>query len=182
MTPQTARTGLLAVLGLALLNVFVPLSLLWLAARRRPWSIRVLMALPVAAAVPLTAFQAVEPLLPVPPLSSPLPSSPLALFALGSAVGVPLVAYVILVGVTLLRRTLAYSCLAGRLHAPRLVHDRGIWLWFDMRKMPTIERYGRSGWDLGLLPGAYVVSVLMLILFPIRQTSRWLTRRATASS
>ena len=115
MTPQTARTGLLAVVGPGSANVFVPDTLLWLAARRRPWSLRVLMALPVAAAVPLTAFQAVEPT-PVPPPSAPLPSSPLALFALGSAAGVPLVAFVILVGVTLLRRRWRHPDLPDRVH------------------------------------------------------------------
>ena len=181
MTPQTARTGLLAVLGLALLNVFVPLSLLWLAARRRPWSLRVLMALPVAAAVPLTAFQAVEPLLPVPPPSAPLPSSPLALFALGSAAGVPLLAFLLVVGVTLLRkrwRTLifltGFTLLASFTMA-------AIWLWFDMRSMPPIEHYSRSGSELALVPGACVASVLMVVIWLTRQSTRWITRRATRS-
>ncbi len=180
MTPQTARTGLLAVLGLALLNVFVPSSLLWLAARRRPWSLRVLMALPVAAAVPLTAFQAVEPLLPVPPPSAPLPSGSLALFALGSAAGVPLVAYVILVAVTLLRRRWRNLLFLTGFTLLASFTTAAIWLWFDMRTMPSIERYSRSGWDLALLPGACVIGVLMLIIWPIRQTTRWITRRAQA--
>ncbi len=177
MTPHTARTSLLAVTGLALLNVFVPLSLLWLAARRRPWSLRVSMALPVAVAVPLTAFQAVEPLLPIPPPSAPLPSGSLALFALGSAAGVPLIAYVILLAMTLLRRRwrnllflTAFTLLASFTTA-------AIWLWLDMRTMPAIERDSRSGWDLALLPGACAIGVLMLIICPIRQTTRWITRR-----
>ncbi len=182
MTPQTARTGLLAVLGLALLNVFVPLSLLWLAARRRPWSLRVLMALPVAAAVPLTAFQAVEPLLPVPSASTPLPSSPLALFALGSAAGVPLVAFVLVVGLTLFRkrwRTLIFLTGFTLLSSFTIA---AIWLWFDMRTMPPIEHYSRSGSELALVPGACAASVLMLIIWLTRQTSRWITRRATRPS
>jgi hypothetical protein len=182
MTPQTARTGLLAVLGLALLNVFVPLSLLWLAARRRRWSLRVLMALPVAAAVPLTAFQAVEPVLPIPSPSAPLPSSPLALFALGSAAGVPLVADVIVVAVTLLRRRWrALIFLTGFTFLASFTMA-AIWLWFDMRAMPAIEHYSCSGWDLALLPGACILSALIMIIWPIRQTSRWITRRAARPS
>ena len=47
---------LLACGGLALLNVVLPLGILRLAAGRRRWSMRVLVALPIAAVVPLMAY------------------------------------------------------------------------------------------------------------------------------
>ena len=43
------------------------------------------MALPIAAAVPLSAFLSIEPVIPIPTPSAPLPSSPMTLFALGTA-------------------------------------------------------------------------------------------------
>ena len=46
----------LALGGLALINVVVPLLILKLATRRRVWGVRMLMALPVVVAIPMTAF------------------------------------------------------------------------------------------------------------------------------
>ncbi len=179
VAPHTLRTGLLAVIGLALLNVFLPLGILCLVARRRPWNLRVLMALPVVAAVPLTVFLAVERLLPVRAPSAPLPTSPQALFILGSAAGVPLIAYVIFLAAFLLRRRwrtvvflIGFTLLASFLIA-------AIWLGFDMRTMPSIERYSRTGWELPLLPGASLVSVGLMMIWITRQTYLWITRRAT---
>ena len=37
------------------------------------------------------------------------------------------------------------------------------WLWFDMKSMPSIERYGWQGWYLVGVPGAYAASVLLLV-------------------
>ena len=53
-----------SVAALAFLNVVVPLAILRLAARRRPWSVRLLMAVPVAVAVPLSVFLAFEDRMP----------------------------------------------------------------------------------------------------------------------
>ncbi len=50
--------------ALAILNVVAPLAFLWLAARRRPFTIRLLMAIPLAAALPLCVIQTVEPMIP----------------------------------------------------------------------------------------------------------------------
>ncbi|MHB1557755.1 MAG: hypothetical protein ACYC61_09765, partial [Isosphaeraceae bacterium] len=55
--------GFLTMIVLALVNLAIPLGLLKLAARRRPWSMRLLLALPLAAAVPLYALQFFEPLI-----------------------------------------------------------------------------------------------------------------------
>jgi hypothetical protein len=137
-----------------------------------------LMALPVAAAVPLTAFLALEPLMPVPKPPTPLPSSPMALFALGTLAGVPVVFYVLLGGWSLVRwrwRTLAL--LAGFTVVVSLA-IAAIWLRVDMRDMPAIEHYSRSGWHLTLLPGAAVVGALTLIGWAIRGISRSIRWRA----
>jgi hypothetical protein len=179
MDPQTARTGLLAMVGLALLNVALPLGILRLAAWRRPWSLRALMALPVAAAVPLTAFPTLEPLIPIPPPTAPLPSSPIALFALGTLAGVPLVAYVALAGWSLIRRRFKTLALLAGFTALASLAIAATWLWADMRFMPTIEHYCPSGWYLVLIPGALVASLLMLIGLAIGSMHRWITWRAT---
>jgi hypothetical protein len=99
---DAVRTGLRAVVGLALLNVVPPRVILRLAAGRRPWSLRLLMALPIAAAVPLTAFLTLEPLIPI--LPDPFPSSAKILYALGTLAGIPAVACAILVDWSLIRR------------------------------------------------------------------------------
>ncbi len=73
------RTGVLALVGLALINAALPLGILRLAASGRPWTLRALMMLPIAAAVPMTAYVTLEPLIPT--LPSPYPASPIRVFA-----------------------------------------------------------------------------------------------------
>ena len=182
MAPHTAQTGVFALVGLALLNVFVPLGILWLAAGRRPWSLRALMALPVAAAVPLAAFLALEPLMPIPTATSPLPSSPIKLFALGTVVGAPLVFFVMLAGWSLIRRRWRTLSLMTCFAILCSVAIAAIWLRLDMRDMPAIERYSRSGWYASLLPGAFVVGAVTLIGWMIRGMSRGITRRPPRAS
>ena len=177
MAPETARAGVLALFGLALLNLFVPLGILWLAARRRPWSLRALMALPVAAAVPLSAFLTLEPLMPIPAPTSPLPSSPLALFALGTAAGVPVVFFAVVAGWTLVRRRWRNLGLIVGFTALSSLAIAAICLRLDMRAMPAIEHYNRSGWYFALLAGASVAGALMLIGWPIRAVIRGIRRR-----
>jgi hypothetical protein len=178
LAPQTARTGLLAVVGLALINVVLPLGMLRLVARRRPWNLRALMALPVAAAVPLSAFLALEPLIPIPTPPTLLPASPMALFALGTVAGVPVVFYVVLAGWSLIRRRWRIPALLASLTVIASVAIAAIWVWVDMRDMPAIEHYSWSGSYLALVPGALVASTLMLIGWAIRGTTRWIRWRA----
>ena len=93
---------LVAMAGLALFNVFLPLLILRLVALRRPWTMRLLMMLPVAAALPLTAFSVVEPL--VPSIPSPYPASTKTVFFVGSLAGVPIVSFVATAGWILIQR------------------------------------------------------------------------------
>jgi len=150
--------GFVYVFGLALVDVVLPLVILRLAARPRVWSVRFLMALPVAAAVPLTVFLALEPL--VPALPDPFPSSARLLFILGTLAGIPVVAYMIMVAATLLRRRWRRLALLAGLTVLAAVVLGLIWLWSDMRAMPAIEHYTWSGWYQVVLPAAYVVGML----------------------
>ncbi len=178
MDLQTAWTGLLEVVGLALINVFLPLGILCLAARRRPWSLRALMALPIAAAVPLSAFLALEPVIPIPTPTAPLPSSPMTLFALGTAAGVPVVTYVVLAGWSLIRWRWRTLGLLGGLTVLASLMIAAIWLWADLRNMPANEHYSPSGWYVALLPGAIIASALVLIGLAIKRLNRWIRWRA----
>ena len=153
--------GFLFVIALALLNVAVPLAVLRLAARRRPWTVRLLMALPVAAAIPLMALLAIEPILAA--RADPWVASAKLEFALGSIAGIPIVVIAALA---------CRSVLCGRIKAlARLIAFTmltsfiigAVWLWFDMKSMPAIERYGRTGWYLVLWPGAYTAGLLLSV-------------------
>jgi hypothetical protein len=42
--------------------------------------------------------------------------------------------------------------------------------------MPAIEHYGRPGWYLVFVPGAYAAGMLILIAWPMRRAYRWLKR------
>ena len=155
------ESGLLAVIALALTNVFLPLLILRLAARRRPWTIRLMMLLPVAAAVPLSAFVVLEPMIPV--LPAPYPSSSKVLFTLGTLAGIPIVSLVAAAGWSLVRRRWRHLFVLAGLTVMASFSVGLAWLWIDARSMPAIEHYTWSGWYLAVLPGAYAVGVLMLM-------------------
>ncbi len=171
-----------ALLGLALVNVVLPLGLLRLAARRRPWTLRVLMLLPVAAAIPLASYLGFEPLLPA--KVDPLPPNPKLLFALATAAGMPVLVWVwFAIAALFRRRGRALGGLVLLTVVTSLV-IASIWLHFDRRLMPAIEHYGRSGWLLVLVPGAYAAAVLLILGWALGSFYRWLRRpdrRATAT-
>ena len=166
-------------IGLALFNVFLPLGILRLVALRRPWTLRLMMALPVAAAVPLTAFVALEPLIPA--LPAPYPASTRVLFTLGSLAGIPIVCY------AAQRRAGTFcDCDGG--------HRRSwsgspfwrpwpiglVWLRIDTTSMPAIEHYAWSGWYLAVLFGAYAIGILIPTAWVLRGIVR-LPRRSQPS-
>ena len=178
----TAPSWVFALVGLALVNVVLPIAMLRLAARRRPWTLRLLMMLPVAAAVPLCAYLAVEPLMPA--QVDPLPPYPKLLFALATIAGIPVVIWLASAAMSLIRlRWKTLAVLAGlTLLASAII--AAAWLRFDSRAMPALEHYGRSGWYLVLLPGAYAAGLMTLVGWMLRRTYRWLKRprrSATAS-
>ena len=95
------RWGILGAAGLAFVNVFVPLLVLRLVAGRRRFSIRALMALPIAASIPLMCFLTLEPSLPVG--SRPLVGTEKRLFTVATIAGVPIVFFVIWIAKSLVR-------------------------------------------------------------------------------
>ena len=117
-------TGFLAATGLALVNVLLPIALLRLAARRRPWTVRLLMAVPLAVAVPLMVFRARETLLPEE--IGTLPLSARSVFVLDTLAGLPIVVYAVFAVWSLVRRRwrtvavlAALTILARRSSGPR---------------------------------------------------------------
>jgi hypothetical protein len=166
--------GFLIAIGLALVNVVVPLGLLRLAARRRPWTLRLLMVLPIAAAVPLWMFQTVGPHLPLQLGSQQVTVR--MVFVGGTLLGLPIVVWAWSVVAGLVRfRWRRLALLAGLTIAASAV-VAGMWLTIDMRTMPAIEHYDRSGWYLTAVPGVYAVGVLMMIGWALRGGFRWLRR------
>ena len=148
-------SGLLAASGLALFNVFLPLGILRLAARRRPWTLRLLMALPVAAAVPLTAFVALEPLIPT--LPAPYTVSSRVLFTLGTLAGIPIVTFAAIIGDSVIRRRWKRLALLAGLTVLASLATAAIWIRLDLpaRCRPSSITTSRAGiWRScrGLMP------------------------------
>ena len=131
--------GFLAATGLAFVNVFVPLWLFRLVAGRRRFSIRALMALPLAAAVPLTAFLLLEPVLPVG--STPSLAAEKQIFIAGTLAGLPIVSYLVWMAKSFARLRWRLAALQIVLTALISLSIAAVWLWFDSKSMASIERY-----------------------------------------
>jgi hypothetical protein len=169
-----APSWVFTLMGLALVNVVLPIAMLRLAARRRPWTLRVLMMLPVVAAIPLCSYMALEPLMPA--QVDPLPPYPKLLFALATIAGLPILTFAILAGWSLVRLRWKRIVMLAGLTVLASAAIAVTWLWFDSRTMPAVEHYGRSDWYLVLVPGAYAAGLLVLIAWPLRRAYRWLKR------
>ena len=106
-----------------LINVCIPVAILWLATRRRFWSVRLLLALPVVAAILLTGYSALSSLILDRPQTTVPPWWGVLLGAvLLWMVGLPIVAYATafvlsLVRVRWLKRLLALPVVAAILVA-----------------------------------------------------------------
>ncbi len=105
-----------------------------------------LMALPIAAALPLMCFLLLEPLLPVG--STPLLGSETRLFTAGTLAGVPIVFYVLWMGASLARLRWKTALVLAGLTVLASLSIAAVWLRFDMKSMPAIEHYGSTGWYL----------------------------------
>ena len=151
--------GFLAALGLAVVNVAVPFLIVRVArGRHRYLSLRALMALPVAAAVPLMVLVTVVPRLPL--SVSPLLSSTIRLFVSGTVAGVPMLLCIGWMGASMVRGRLRLILALGALSLVTTLMVAGGWLWVAGRSMAAIEHYWWEGWELVLLPGAYAAAVL----------------------
>ncbi len=156
--------------GLAVVNVAVLLLVFWLAARRRSWSLLPLMALPLAAAIPLRVFQFVEAMIPGEIGGRPFASS--TIFLAATAAGVPIVALAAAIARAFFGVNWRALAIIAGLTLAVSVLIAAIWIGIDSRKMPAIERYDRSDWPLLALPGAFVSGVLVLAGWSFRGLSR----------
>jgi hypothetical protein len=173
--------GLAAASVLALVNVIVPVLILRLArGRRRYWSIRALMALPVAAAVPLMVFLTLVPRLPLG--ASPLLATEMRMFVTGTLAGLPILLCLVWLASSLVRvRWRPVLALLGLIVVTTVVVAGG-WLWFDRRSMAAIEHYGREGWELVLLPGVYAAAVLWVLARGLRGAYRFVRHRPASQN
>jgi hypothetical protein len=164
--------GLLAAMGLAAVSVFVPVLIVRLArGRRRNYTIRALMSVPVAVAVPLVVYLTLVPRLP--PSESPLLATDGRMFVTGTLAGVPMVACVIWIGASVRRRR--WRGLIGLVVVAVMatIAVAGGWIWVDRKEMATVEHYGWEGWELVLLAGAYVAAVIWGVVKVVVRVYGW---------
>ena len=165
----------LALVGLALVNFGLPLALLRLVAGRRWRSLRLVMALPAAAAIPIIVFKTLEPSLPPPP--APLPSSPALVLLIGSLAGMPILVWPAVAGWAVARRRWRALAWFVGLMALMGLAIGAVWILRDQRTMPPIEQYDWSGWAWPLAPGALVASVLVPLGWSARRAANLVARR-----
>jgi hypothetical protein len=190
--PQTY----LSVAGLALLNVVVPLAILRLATRRRRGSLPLLMALPVAVAVPVAGFLfrfkslwpprdddpsawVADRTFALTSLAGHPGTAPaqddrflLAVFALTSLAGLPVLVYLTAAVMTLVRRRWGRLALLIGLTVVVGVMIGLVWLGMDRQSTLALEHYTWSGWYEVAMPAAYVVGLLALVEWLARGLSR----------
>ncbi len=145
--------------GLALVNVILPLAIvLWARGRRRFWHIRALMVLPLAAAIPLMTYLTLAPWMPS--HLNALLSSEARILLVATLAGLPFVYYVAVMGASVVRRRgRALIALVGVTVLTAVVVAAG-WTWLDRKSMAGMEHYEWEGWELVMLPGAYMAAVL----------------------
>jgi serine/threonine protein kinase/outer membrane protein assembly factor BamB len=173
--PWLGRGNLLmgfVVLGLvAMINIVVPLALLRLATRRRVWSLRLLLSLPIIVALPLGMFLAMSRTL-TPPLDEPETWVAMRTLALSSLGGLPVLVFAAMAGRCVVRRRAIRTAWLVGLTASASMVIALLWLRQDMESMVPLEHYNWHGWYLVLAAGAYAAGVLGLV--------GWLVGRAAA--
>jgi hypothetical protein len=177
------RTYLL-VAWLALLSVVVPLATLRLATRRPISSLRLVIALPAAAAIPVAGFLYRLGSWTL-PLDDPSTWAAAGTFALTSLAGLPILFYLTAAASILVRRHWRRLLLLLALTVIASVLLGGIWLGWDSHRMRDVERehYNWSDWYEAVLPGVYAVGVLALVAWAVRRLIRfavWLERWTAA--
>jgi hypothetical protein len=138
------------------------------------------MTLPVAAAVPLAALLTFDP--SVLANATLLSLSPKVLFGFGTLAGLPVAICAALIASSAFRRRWRRLVkLVGLTLLITVVIGAG-WLWFDMRSMPAIEHYERSGWELVILVGAYAVGAGAILAWFGRKVFRLAWRPKVSGS
>ena len=176
LTGVVGPWGFVAACGLALVNVILPVLMLRPVAGRHQFNVRALMAVPGrrrhTADVVLDARARAAGGHKCAHIDRE------ALFMTGTVAGLPMVVSAVLVAWSLAHgRFRSLAALAGLTTLASLV-IAAVWVWYDMKSMPSIERYGRWGWCLAALPGAYAASVLLSVAWAILAMRRVVTRPA----
>jgi tRNA A-37 threonylcarbamoyl transferase component Bud32/outer membrane protein assembly factor BamB len=168
--PQPA--SYLSVACLALINVAMPLGILWLATRHRVSRVKLLMALPIFVAIPVATFfyrfGAVSA-----PLDDPATWADISSFVVTSVLGVPVLAYVAAAGVAAARRRWRPVATLIALTVIISVFLGVAWLARDRQVMLALEHYTWAGWYHVFLPGAYTVGLLALGAWAVRGLIRF---------
>ncbi len=168
---ESLAVGSLLIGMLAFVTIVVPLATVRLAARRGYWSVRVLMALPVAVAIPLGLYLSLSSLSPLAPASSP--KNPV-LFVLLCVLGLPVLEYAARIVSCAVRRRWKSLAMIGLAMVIATAIVAGISLWGDRPAPAEFERYDATGWYLVILIGAYAVGGLLLV----GGLLRWMGRMA----
>ncbi len=161
--------------GLTLVVIVIPLAILKLAKRRRFRSVRTLAVLPLAVALPLTAYvwtiQSSRPQRVVPTASSGLLG-----FIVGSTGGLPILAYLLVTASMPFQRRLRW--LAGWFVLTAVIGlvIGLIWIRTDMQAMSSFEHYSWSGWYEPVVPAAYYLGAIIVILWAVRGLYRSVKR------
>ncbi len=151
--------GLVAAGGLAFVNLGIPVFVLWLAGgRRKAFRIRTLMALPIAAVIPLMGYLTIGPWLPVG--SGRLLATEGRVFLAGTVGGVPVVLYVTWMVVGAIRRRYTDVLALVALTGLATLAVAGGWIWLDSRSKVGLEHYGWDGWEVVVMVGAYGAAAL----------------------
>ena len=163
------------VIGATLVNICIPIMVLRLATRRRFWSMRLLIALPVVVAVSMAGSSTLISLAPdnLQPSPTPLWGFVLDGMALLSMSGLPIVTYTVAFVLALVHRRWKKIgvLVAGAVLAAVLILTLS--LWAVSHAKPAIEHYNWSGWHQVLIWGAYVAGVLMLAARAARAAGRF---------
>jgi hypothetical protein len=168
--------GFLVSGSLALANVVLPLLILRLiVGRRRSFNIWVLMTLPVVATIPLTLYLTVAPWLPVWPAL--LLTSERRVFLAASLAGLPIVYYVLWMGASAIRLRYKPMLLLLGMTVVTTLLVAGLWIWRDMKAMASPEHYAWDGWEMVLLPGAYLAAVICGVARLVIRLYGWARRQ-----
>ncbi len=160
-------------LAATLCNICIPWSILWLATRRRFFSVRLLMAMPAAVAIALTGSMAVIEI-----LQSQNPPGPgigywiryTLLLSLG---GLPIAACAYAVGSSLIRRRWRTVGLLVALAGLAAIVIGACMFGVDQLGRGSIEHYAWSGWHHAGYCGFYAVGAVSVLSWPVR----WLSPR-----
>jgi hypothetical protein len=175
-TTAEAYSGLI---WLTLIAIVIPLNIFRVARRRRFRSVRILAVLPLAIALPLTAYSYTAALLP-PTSGTPRAWHHVLQFAAASTGGLPILGYFYVVGLLLVRRRFRLLAAWFVLTAIFGLVTALWWIHLDREMVASIEHYSWSGWYQPVVPGAYYLGVIVVIAWAgrslFRPFKRFLTR------